>query len=248
MRPAMAMIVDIRRGNLHVQLMYKGLFELARDRAEFVSMLFAKPRPPVVSARSSAAELFDAFGAVPADEALAARTLAAIERRLTNVHGLRLPAEDLEGIRRVYRAFFSRGFAVRQQPTYADLMTQTDGTGAERSYLASEAAFAFLKDLEARNMIVPLVGDFAGPKALRAVGAFLKARRATVTAFYLSNVEQYLNQDGKWAAFCRNVAALPLTSASTFIRSSSNRGAGFGAGFVTSLGDMTTETKSCGAF
>ena len=38
-KPSMAVIFDIRRGNLHVQLMYKALFELAADRADFLSSL-----------------------------------------------------------------------------------------------------------------------------------------------------------------------------------------------------------------
>ena len=41
----MVFITDIRRGNLHMHLMYKALFELSADRAEFVSRLFTKPRP-----------------------------------------------------------------------------------------------------------------------------------------------------------------------------------------------------------
>ena len=44
-RPRLAIIFDIRRGNLDLQLMYKALFELAKDRAEFISLLFSKPRP-----------------------------------------------------------------------------------------------------------------------------------------------------------------------------------------------------------
>jgi hypothetical protein len=66
-------------------------------------------------------------------------------------------------------------------------------------------------------------GDFAGPKALRAIGAYLKERGATVTAFYVSNVEQYLFQDGKSTAFYENVATLPITESSVFIRPYSMR-------------------------
>ena len=47
----------------------------------------------------------------------------------------------------------------------------TDASGAERSYLASEKAFAVMKDLESRNLVIPIVGDFGGPKALRWVGS-----------------------------------------------------------------------------
>ena len=244
-RPAIAIIFDIRRGNLHVQLMYKALFELARDRAEFVSMLFSKPRPSGLGPESSVVDLFSAFGMSESSDMLYQQNLNAIEERLTKHDALPLSMEDRDGVAQVYHVFYDRGFAIRFSPTYADLMTQTDGAGSYRSYLASESGFAFLRELETQNLVVPVVGDFAGPKAIRTVGAYLKAHGSTVTAFYLSNVEQYLYQDGKWGAFCRNVAALPLDASSTFIRSSSGRGAGFGGGFVSSLGAMATETKSC---
>ena len=117
--------------------------------------------------------------------------------------------------------------------------------GTNRSFLASEDAYAFLRDLESRNLVVPVVGDFGGPKAIRAVAAWIKARAGTVSAFYLSNVEQYLQQDGKWEAFCRSVATLPLDDQSTFIRSR-NGGGGFArGGFVSSLGAMREEVRNC---
>ena len=246
-RPAIAIIFDIRRGNLHVQLMYKALFELARDRAEFISMLFSKPRPAGLGPESSVVDLFSAFGTSESDDMLYQQNLKAIEERLTKHHALPLSMEDREGVAHAYHVFYDRGFAIRFSPTYADLMTQTDGAGSFRSYLASESSFAFLRELETQNLVVPVVGDFAGPKAIRTVGAYLKAHGSTVTAFYLSNVEQYLYQDGKWGAFCRNVATLPLDASSTFIRSSSGRGVGFGGGFVSSLGAMAAETKTCPA-
>jgi len=245
LKPGMAVIIDIRRGNLLVQLMYKAIFELSKDRADFVSMLFSRRRPAGLNADSTAADLFAAFGAVRGDEVLYKRNLEAIEERLTKMHGLTLAPTDLEGIEYAYRAFFSRGYALRYSPTYADLMTATDGEGVSRSYLATEAGFAFLKDLESRNLVVPVIGDFGGPKAIRAVAAYLKGRDAHVSAFYLSNVEQYLYQDGKWSSFCRNVASLPLDLSSTFIRTSTGRGVGFGVGFVTTLGSMATEAREC---
>src|SRR5262249_57550885 len=103
---------------------------------------------------------------------------------------------------------------------YADLMTATDGRGDRRSYLASEEAFNVIRQLEGRNLIVPLTGDFGGDKAIRSVGRYLKDHRATVTAFYTSNVEQYLfQQDTAWRKFFANVATLPVDGRSTFIRS-----------------------------
>src|SRR6202040_973079 len=100
------------------------------------------------------------------------------------------------------------------------------------------------------NLVVPIVGDFGGPKAIRTVARYLKDNNATVSAFYLSNVEQYLYQDNKWQGFCRSVSTLPLDSASTFIRSQSGFGGGFGfggPGFVSSLSPLTNDIKACAA-
>jgi hypothetical protein len=247
LQPQLAVIFDIRRGNLDLQLMYKAIFELSKDRADFVSMLFAKPRPTDLAPSSTAWALFEAFGHSPSSEALFRRNLKAIQDHLTKTHALPLPADDLKGIEDVYQTFYFSGFAVRASPTYAELMVATDAAGVERGYLASEASFAFLKDLESRNLVVPVVGDFGGPKAIRAIATYLKARGGMVAAFYLSNVEQYLYQDGKWDAFCRNVATLPLDTSSTFIRSASGRGGfGRGVGFVSSLGAMQAEVRGCG--
>jgi hypothetical protein len=66
-----------------------------------------------------------------------------------------------------------------------------------------------------------------------------------VAAFYLSNVEQYLRQDGIWDDFCRNVAALPLDQSSTFIRSERGGRFGLGSGLNSDLGNMSSEVKTC---
>jgi hypothetical protein len=137
-------------------------------------------------------------------------------------------------------------------PTYYDVMLSTDADNKMLSYLSDEDRFLFLKQLHNRNMLVPVVGNFGGTKALRAVGRYLKEQGATVAAFYLSNVEQYLMQSGLIPAFCSNVAALPLDEQSMFIRSvrgsppggSLNGGLRFG-GLVNQLGSMLAETRSC---
>jgi len=238
MKPRMAFITDIRRGNLHLQLMYKALFELSKDRAEFVSRLFTKPRPATLTAVSTVREIMDAYWDIfPADEAAFLANLTAVQGLLTKVHRIPLDQTDLDGIAAVYRAFYWYGpgmtYSARTNltvtsysagpGTYWAMMTQTDQTGQAFSYLASEEKFAVLKDLESRNLIVPVVGNFAGSKALRAVGAYIKDHGATVSAFYLSNVESYLQRDGSWGLFCSNVATFPLDDASVFIRPSSIR-------------------------
>jgi hypothetical protein len=243
LKPRMAIIFDIRRGNLDLQLMYKAIFELSKDRADFISLLFSRPRPAGLTASASARQLFRSFeNSRPASESAFEKNLAAITDRLTKVHGFPVLARDVQGIASIYRSFYQDGYAIRPYPAYDELMTATDQRGNERSYLATEENYAILKDLESKNLIVPVVGDFGGPTAIRAIGRYLKDSNATVTAFYLSNVEEYLYQGRKWEVFCRSVSTLPLDNSSTFIRSES----GFAGGFASSLEPILSDIKACG--
>jgi hypothetical protein len=241
LKPKIAFIVDIRHQNAMQHLMYKAILELSTDRAEFVSRLFSKPRPAGVDNTSTATALFLALTPGFPDSALYRKNLAAIKDRLTKVHGFTLNEDELRSLEYVYNAFYQAGpnltynFGTGQggyggfgrgMPNYQQLMMETDGAGQSRSYLASEENFRALKDMEERNLIVPLTGNFAGDKTLRAVGQWVRDRDAKVTTFYTSNVEQYLWMQGDEASrFYKNVAALPIDSTSTFIRSNSMRGA-----------------------
>jgi hypothetical protein len=248
MRPRIAFITDIRRGNMLLHLMYKALFETSANRADFVARLFNRKRPAGLTTRSTAAELMRAYLRAEPDEASFNVNLKSITDQLTRTLGLPLSEDDLEGIKYVYENFSRFGPAINYTSSingrsgaasYASVIATTDGSGAERSYLASEDSFIFVKNMQSRNLIVPVVGDFAGPKALRAVGSFLRERGVTVTAFYVSNVEDYLESNGVWPKFCANVAALPLDADSVFIRLNFGR-----SGLFSS---MASETEGCKA-
>ena len=234
-RPSMAFILDVRRGNLLQHLMYKAIIELSADRAEFLSRLFSKPRPSNIPANATVEQLFAAFTGVATREDLYKQNVRAVTNHLVRTHGFALSVEDQEQLESIYFAFFWEGPGLRYSttqgfggrggnfPTYQDLMVQTDVGGVARGYLASEVRFRVLKSMQERNLIVPVVGNFAGPKALRAIGRYVRTRGASVTAFYVSNVEQYLFQDGLFGQFAANVATLPLDRSSVFIRSVSTR-------------------------
>ena len=257
LKPKMVFIVDIRRGNLDLQLMYKAIFELSNDRADFVGRLFSKKRPEGLDRNSSALDIFTRYRDVETNEDLYKENLKVITDLLVSKHHFGLSDGDKQGIEYVYHAFYNfgpqlnysstGGFGARYQPSYADLMVATDEAGLNRSFLANDENFQFMKQLEAKNLLVPVVGNFAGPKAIRAVGEYIKGKGGIVSAFYLSNVEQYLYQDRIWGNFCRNVATLPLEPSSTFIRSVRGGGAGPGGGLNSELGNMQADIKDCGA-
>jgi len=227
-RPDMAFIVDIRRQAVMQHLMFKAIFEMAPDRADFVSLLFSKPRPPGLGSDSSIQNIWQAFTPVAIDVEAGKRTYARIVERLAKTHRFPFTAEESEQLQWVFDAFQSYGPSITTRGgggyggnswTFADLTgSMTDSAGATQSFLSTEDHYRYVKMLQDKNLIVPVSGDFGGPKAIRAIGAYLRDRRATVSAFYVSNVEQYLFQDGKQKEFFDNVTTLPITPASVFIR------------------------------
>jgi len=235
LRPRMAFIIDIRRHNMIEQLLYKAFMEISSDRAGFVSMLFARPKPAGLGDRSTAEDLFRAFDSSNPSSNLFEKNLSLAFDRLKE-RGITLSLGDQISMRKVYDAFYQSGpdmtyfsygnaqFAGRGMPSYSDLMTASDESGKNWAYLASEEQFETVRQFELNNLIVPLVGNFAGNKTIRTVGEYVRDHHAIVTTFYLSNVEQYLfQQDDDWSRFYSNAATLPTDSTSTFIRSTADR-------------------------
>jgi len=263
LQPKIAFITDIRRQNLLELMMYKAIFELCPDRVEFLSMLFSRDRPEGLSEKATADQLFHAYKSSSRDEALYQKNVKAIQNILVQKHQFGLSLTDLQNIAYVFGVFANDGPYLDYSsgglgtapgggmPNYSELMIADDAHGEQRSYLASEANYKFVRDMEMKNLIVPIVGDFAGPKSIRAIGQYLKDHDATVTAFYLSNVEQYLYSDGKLLDFFKNVATLPMDASSTFIRTfgPNGGGAGFGGGrgFQSTLSSMIDMVKLCTA-
>jgi hypothetical protein len=256
MKPSMAFIVDIRRGNLDLHLLYKALFELSTDRVDFVARLFSRARPRDLKTRATAAEIFSAFVQADPSESLYNENLKTIESLLMTKHGFALSTEDLKGLEYVYNAFFSYGptiqysssdgFGGRGEPTYIDLMLATDAAGKQHGFLTSDEAFLFLKEMEARNAIVPLVGDFAGAKALRGVGNYVREHGGLVRAFYVSNVEQYLRLFRTWQNFCANARTLPADDDTTFIRAGRGGRVARGNTMTLELAPLASEVEYCG--
>jgi hypothetical protein len=240
-RPAIAVIFDIRRQAVMQHLLFKALFELSADRAEVIARLFSVPVPAGVDRKAPIDALWRRFGDAPgSDRARLAANLAEVESRLTRTHRMPLSDEDLNSVRYVYDAFFRLGPAIdyagdRQGLTTANtnflkLTSAVDDTGVPRSFLGTDEQYQFVKSLETRNLVVPIQADFGGPTSIRAIGDFLRAQHLVVSAFYISNVEQYLfnprmpaapggqEVNGGWQAFYDNLATLPASEATVLLR------------------------------
>ena len=227
LRPDMAFIIDIRRENLALHLLYKALFEVSTDRVDFVSRLFSRPRPEGLDSSADVDEIFEVFDRVQPSEQELSRNSSLVRERLLTGRGLPLPQSDLEWIDHAFRTFYSNGpninyYGARSveavRPSYRQLMTARDINGRSRSFLGTEEGFRFVKELHSKNLIVPVVGDFGGPHAIRRVGDYVRTHKDRVHALYGSNVGVYLSSQ-QTRAFCRNLAALPIAARAWFIDS-----------------------------
>jgi hypothetical protein len=230
--PRMAVIFDIRRQNAMQHLLYKALFELSSTRAEFVSRLFSRPAVARLAAGIDVNALFDSAAAAPASDSAYNANFAAIIDVLTKQHAFALTDADIQSIAHVYKVFFKAGTDVNYgyrsgsqyvrttYPTYGMLQTATNADSVQMAFLANEDRYNAVRSLQLKNLIVPVVGDFGGPAAIKSVAKWLRARSLMVTAFYVSNVEQYLwRESGSAERFYANVSSLPIDTTSRFIRS-----------------------------
>ena len=230
-RPTMAFMLDIRRDNLLEHLLFKSYFEVARNRLEYLCLLLGKPVPPDIEKWTGRpmGEVLAYIGETKVDSAFVAATRRASNARIDR-YGVALDARDHQVIDR-YRAIFVRdGLDTRYSslgrnnrnnyPSFGRLMMETDRAGRLLSYLADETAYQFVRSMQLRDRIVPVVGNVAGDKAVKAIAQYAAEHHENVEAFYLSNVEQYLmTREGGFDNYARNVKLLPHDSTGVIIRS-----------------------------
>lgn len=228
--PEIAYLIDIRRDNMLLHLLLKAMFETARTRVEYLALLYGRPAPPDPGSwrARDLTTVLDYVMVTPMDSAGHARSHAALMERVTG-YGVPLTAEDRSTLRRFHDEFATRGLALsftslgrmsrRNYPTAYRLYAERDLDSTQQSYLSTEQRWQVVRALQLRDRVIPVVGDLAGPRALRAIGRHLAASNRTVSAFYVSNVEMYLFRNGVFGAFVENVRTLPAGRTSTLIRS-----------------------------
>lgn len=230
LRPPIAFIIDIRRDNMLLHLLFKALFEQARTRVEYLALLFGRPVPR--EADHWRDDSIDRLAAYIDNTAPDLAAVTALRRRTDAIitgFGVPLTKEDFATIDAFHRSFIASGLDLRFQstgrppqshyPTYRDLLLAVDSEGRQGNYLTAEEGFQFVKSLQARDLIIPVVGNLAGPHALAAIGAMLEHRKESLSVFYTSNVEFYLSRAGTLDRFINNLARMPRTRRAVIVRS-----------------------------
>lgn len=236
-RPEIAFIFDIRRQAVVQHLLYKAIFQLAESRGAFLSLLLSRPVGPETAESPAIETLLDALMRSPISPAVYAANRVKVEKLIQEDFGIALSAQDLQQLHYVYSTFQQEGLAIafrfgpqnggfgfRRFPDLRELILERDLDGKLGNFLTNDADYQFVRDLHRANRIVPIVGDFAGTKAIAAVGDYLRAKDLKLRAFYTSNVEQFLFQNGVVPGWAANVRQLPIDDKSVFIRAVPNRG------------------------
>jgi hypothetical protein len=234
-RPAVAILIDIRRDNMLLHLLFKAMFEVSRNRMEYLCLLYGRPNPPILARWTDQPleDILTFLDITPGDTAVHARNHIELMERVNRL-GVPLTDTDRVTLRRFHDEFFaqgleltftSRGRASRPgYPSERQLYLATDLDGRPGSYLATEERFRAVRELQRRDKVIPVVGDLSGPLAMKAIGAYLRDVGLQVSALYVSNVEMYLFRQGNFPRFAENVRALPAGAASVLIRSYFGRG------------------------
>lgn len=229
-RAELAFLLDVRRDNLLQHLLFKVLFAQASNRAVYLALWLGRPLP-VGLAQWAAAPLDDILQYMSDTPVTPASRAAAHEAVRSALRSVRVPlsASDLATIARFHDSFINAGLSLRfttfgrpprpYYPTLGDLLRETGRDGQRASYLATEAGFQYVKELHRRNRVIPVVGNLAGPTALRAIGREVRAQGLVVSVLYASNAEDYVLRDGLFAQYASNVQSLPSASRSVIVRS-----------------------------
>ncbi|MGH7502196.1 MAG: hypothetical protein ACREL7_10610 [Longimicrobiales bacterium] len=230
-RPEIAFLIDIRRDNLLHHLLFKAVFERARNRLEFLSILTGRPVPDNALEQTGTGieSIVAQIDAAAPDSRYFRQTATAIVQTILSWR-VPLTDADLRVVQRIHEAFRRHGLDLRyaqvpRYPTWRQLILETDLEGRRRNYLANDTTFRYVQAMQRRHRIVPVTGDVAGEHALAAIGNEVRSRGLTVTTLYISNVEQYLMRGATFPVYAGTLLGLPFDSTSVIIRSYFGRGA-----------------------
>ncbi len=222
-RPQFAFILDHRRRNLLVHLLHKALMTLAPDRVAYLSLLTARDPTRPLTPNSSAAEIVAAFGLAALDRARLVKAIADVAATLRPL-GVVADSEwaDLATIQSKLAGpgLEARFLALKMYPTFGQLILATSRANTPAHFLADESLYRVVRDLERVDRVIPLVGDLAGPTALPRLGDYLRRSRLNLGVIYVSDVESFLFQSGKFAAYVANLARLPWAEGAVIVRTS----------------------------
>jgi hypothetical protein len=232
--PTLAFVIDRRRDNLVLHLLYKAIFELASTRSEWLSLLLGrKPiRLPAEEALSLEAVLRQVESA-PRSDIDFESSHSQVRTQVATMNGFLSRPVSLRNLKRIHRRFFQAGLdlafqlhcpGLHRYPSLRSLLLAQNANGQARSFLASPERYARVRRLQCANRLLPIVGDFTGHRAFTGIGHLLRQQRSSIGLVYASNVEQMIWEEQRWKHWLRNLHALPTAAEAILVRSYIDQG------------------------
>ncbi len=222
-RPGLSLIVDFRRRNALLHLVYKALFALARNRQEYLSRLMSRKIEDITNQSASPAALVEAFRLAKFDRRRLDEDIREVRRYLQPLN-LVTDAEWGE-IATIQAKLAGPGMEARflglpGYPTVGRMIGATDRSGKVAHFLATEKGYEAVRERQLEDRILPLVGDFAGTGAMKRIGDGLRDMSLDLSVVYMSDVEFFLIRAGKFDAYIENLATMPRADDAVIVRTS----------------------------
>jgi len=227
-KPELVFIVDIRNQNRMQHLFYKSAFELSETRAGFFSLIFSKNLDPDINLNKDGniAEIVDYFYGARSGRKLLEENKKKIVNHLNSKYGIEVLGRDNSDLMYVMQSLYTYNMGITYNgpqrswyPTMGQLLQMVSLDGNYQSIFNSNEDYRYIRNMHLQNKILPVTGDFGGRGALQMIADFLKEHKLTVSAYYTSNVEQYLLQStASWGGWINNVKNLPITDKTVIIR------------------------------
>jgi hypothetical protein len=228
-RPSIAFVVDIRRRNALLLLLYKAIFDEAKSRTHFLSLLLSRPYD-AASDPGNAATVDEVIAAVeksPPDKTLREENRKRWLDRIEHDYKVKLKDSDHLEIKETQQAFFADQLEIafvvdmpnsRKRASFRTTLRMADPSGKQQGFMAREDLFRYVQRMQREHRIVPVVGDFSGDHAFKEIGAYLKQHGIVASVMYASNVEEYLLDQRTFRKWVDNVSAVPTDDDSLFVR------------------------------
>jgi hypothetical protein len=204
LRPSLAVILDARLDNLLEHLIFKVLFNEAKDPLDYLCLLLGRRRPLATLAGDISAPELLAHLRTAAEDADSAATVrnrvrAAFAERWSDAPHL------LKRVDRILSEFCRRQLNVTSVserclanldkiPDFSEVISSTTAEGFNLHYLTGLERFQVVKALHAADRIVPMLGNVTDPAAIARARRVVEEASLRFDTVYLSNLEEFLLQ------------------------------------------------------
>jgi hypothetical protein len=221
-QPRLAFILDHRRRNLLLHLVHKALFGLSPDRISYLNRLTAR-QPKLSSADLTIDQLIARYRAVSFNNDWLSAVIDEVVRVLEPYSIVR--HDEWSALATIQAKLAGPGMNARFlalpiYPTLELLIRTQDRLHRPAHFLTQEVLYQRVRELQLRDCILPLTGDFADSVTLPRLARWLRMHQLTLSFLYISDVEFFLLRSGRFDSYVQNLSLLPWSASVQIARTS----------------------------